>query len=100
MVKTIDSKSFWGSVKAALLNWLKKQSVKAVLKKLAITGGIKGWLIAFVIEELIEEVDERLIEPAIRKIGYKADVYKGSKIYRRVSNAEDVDDWRDAVNDM
>lgn len=102
--------SFWGSVKAALTYYLKtlkdklpsilqKKITRTILKKLAISGGIKGWLIGFVVGELIEKGDEYLIEPAFRKIGYYIEVIDGTKVYKRIENAQDRDDWRDAVRD-
>lgn len=94
------SKSFLASLKERLFLILKEKVTKAILKKLVISGGLKGWLVSFVIEEILEEVDEHLIEPAFRKIGYGIDVHKGKKIYKRIENAEDRDDWRDVVNDV
>lgn len=85
--------------KASILAFLKKQITKNLLKRLAITGGIKAWLVAFVIGELIEASDEYIIEPLLLKLGYKKEVYKGSRIYRRIENAQDVDEWRDSVRD-
>lgn len=95
--KIID---FLERVKPALLTFIKKQSVKAILKKLAISGGIKGWLIGFVIGELIEEADERILEPILLKLGYKSEVKKGERIYKKVINVENRDDWRDASRDV
>ena len=94
--------SFQSGVKAAckiLLKWLEKEGVKLVLKKLAIAGGFKAWIIAWVVGELIEEADERIVEPLLRKLGYIEEVRNGTKIYKRIENAQDVDDWRDAVRD-
>lgn len=84
-------------MKEALMNQLEKLAVKAILKKFVVVGGFRAWLIKFVVGELIEEADEKLIEPAFRKIGFVGDVAEGKKIYRKVSNAQDVDDWRDSI---
>ena len=109
MVKKDNKQSFWGrilsalsspTVKNYLVSFLQKNAIKYALKKLAIVGGFKAWLISFVIEELIEEADEHLIEPAFRKIGYLGDVADGDKIYRKVKNAQDRDDWRDSIGDV
>ena len=75
-----------------LSSLLTKYLTKAILKKLVIVGGIKAWVIAFVVEELIEEADEYLIEPALRKVGYIADKIEGHYVYKKVSNSSD-DDW-------
>lgn len=115
--KKEKNKSFWGSlydslfitfqailsylsstsVKERLVAMIKKEAVKGVLKKLAITGGFKAWLITFVVEELVEEADEHLIEPAFRKIGFLKDRGDGAQVYRKVVNAQNRDDWRDSV---
>lgn len=102
-------RSFWGwllailsssEFKDALVKLLKKNVIKLALKKLAIVGGIKAWLVSFVIEELVEEADEHLIEPAFRKVGYLGDYLDGAKVYKKVLNAEDVDEWLDAINSV
>lgn len=93
-------KDAWAGLKPALLNWLEKASIKFILKKLAIAGGFKAWLITFVVGELIEEADEHLIEPAFRKVGFIIEVHEGKKTYAKLINAEDRDTWRDVVRDV
>lgn len=90
---------FSSFTKEKLLKFLEEKAIKAVLKKFIISGGIKGWIISFVIGEIIEEVDEHLLEPAFRKIGFIADRIEGKTIYKRVENAENRDEWRDSVGD-
>ena len=90
----------WPRLKSGLLKYLEKNAVKFALKKLAIVGGFKAWLIAFVVGELIEEADEHLIEPAFRKVGYLLEVVDGKRIYKRIENAQDRDDWRDHIGDV
>ena len=108
MVKK-GKKSFWASITEALSSdhikniivfFLEKQAVKVVLKKLLITGGFKAWIITFVVKELIEEMDEHLIEPAFRKVGYVSDKLEGAKVYKRVNNAKNVEDWVDSTADI
>ena len=80
-----------------LVKFLEKKAIKAVLKKLLISGGLKGWIISFVIGEVIEKADEKLLEPLLVNIGFVADVIDGKQVYRRINDAENRDDWRDAV---
>lgn len=90
----------WASITDALLNLARKEAVKALLKRFAISGGIKGWLVNFVVNELIEATDEHIIEPLMVRFGYKKSVKDGREVYERVINAEDRDDWRDAAGDV
>jgi len=101
-----QTKSFWGRLIDALtskpfqdylVDLLERQTIKAVLKKLAITGGFKAWLISFVIGELIEEADEHIIEPLFQKLGFIGDSLDGKKIYKKITEAEDPTDWRDTI---
>lgn len=84
-------------VQDMLVNFLERQAIKAIFKKLVISGGIKGWLIQFVVGELIEKSDEHVIEPLFNKIGWVSDTLHGKAIYKRKENAENRDDWRDTV---
>lgn len=102
-------KSFWGRLVAALttatnrnylLDFLQKNAIKMLIKNFAIAGGIKAWLITFVVDHLIDEADEHLIEPAFRAVGYIGDTLDGAKVYKKIKNAEDVETWVDAVNDI
>ena len=79
--------------------FLKDSLMKAAIKKFVVSGGLKGMLISFVVEELVEEADEHLIEPFFRKMNLFKDIVDGEVIYKRVENAENRDDWRDAVRD-
>lgn len=90
----------WAAFKAAFVNLLKREAVKAALKKLAISGGIKGWLVTFVVEELIELGDEHILEPLMVKFGYRKSIREGVKVYEKVTNAQNRDDWRDASRDV
>ena len=91
-----------GSLADYLLKILEKEAVKFFIKKVlgaASMGGIKLWLIKFVIGEVFEEIDERLLEPSMRKIGTAIEKYKGKKVFKRIDN-ETGDDWIDAAGDM
>ena len=65
-----------------------------------ISGGLKAWLVTFLVGELLDEADEHLIEPAFRAVGYVSDTLEGAKIYKKVDNAKDVDEWIDTLNDV
>lgn len=86
-------------VQKAILAFLEKEAVKFILKKVVITGGFKIWLITWVVGELVEETDERLIEPAFRKVGFAEDHLDGARVFRKVDNAQNVNDWVNSLND-
>jgi len=85
-------------VKKLLVETLEKQAIKLILKKLVITGGLKGWLVSFVVGELMDETDDILIKPLFRKINFVADVINGRKVYREIDDAENSDDWFDTIS--
>ena len=90
----------WRSIKNAIVKWSKNQGVKLLLKKLAISGGIKGWLVTFVANHLIEAGDEYILEPVLVKLGYRKEVKDGIKTWKKLVSSQDVDDWRDNANDV
>jgi hypothetical protein len=103
MSKTV--KAIWhdykGVLSDAFLNILEREGVKLILKKLAwASTGFKGWLVQFVVEELVEKSDEYILEPAFRKFGYVLEVHHNKKIYKKVISAKDYDDWLDATRDI
>ncbi len=113
MAKKVKKPTVWEGIKSSLililksyfskdriLSFIEKRLIKWALKKLCIVGGFKVWLITFIVGEIIEEADEHLIEPAFRKIGFVADKWDGQKIYKKVNNAQDVDTWRDNINNV
>ncbi len=98
-------KTIWhnhkGALSSAFINLLNKEGVKFVLKKLAWSStGFRGWLVKFVVEEVVEYADEKVLEPAFRRVGYVLEIHEGKKIYRKVINAQDISDWNDAVDDV
>lgn len=91
----------WERLKASLLStenikkFLKEKAVKAILKKFLISGGIKVWIVNFVVTELIEEADEHLWEPMMQNFGYAKSVRKGKAYYAKKASSKDLDDWFD-----
>ena len=103
MSKTIIKiwNEYKGALSSAFLDILNREGIKFLLKKLAwSSGGFRGWLVKFVVEEVVEYGDEKLLEPAFRIVGYGLEVVDGKKIYRKVINAQDIDDWSDSVDDV
>jgi len=100
--KKEDKISFWGRLKSALIKWAKTKAVTLALKKIlgsAAMGGFKAWLIKYIVSELFEELVEPMMKLAFRKVGYLYEVKRGERTLKRIENAQDVDDWRDAVGD-
>lgn len=88
--------------KPALVKFLKDKAIKTALKKLlgnAMAGGIKGWIVKYVVTELYDEVAKPIIQGAFEYLGYKYEVRNGEHVLRKIEDAENRDDWRDAVRD-
>ena len=100
----------WGVIKKWLLSpalqnkvvqFLKDKLIKAALLKFlgsAAAGGIKAWIIKFVVTELVEASDEYVIEPLFRKLGYYLDRQEGKNVYKQLEDSSTDDDWIDAAN--
>ena len=92
----------WPILKEWVISFLKDKAVKIALKKIlgnAMAGGIKGWIVKYVVTELYDEVAKPIIQLAFRTVGYYYEVKQGEHILRRIENAETSDEWRDSVND-
>jgi len=90
------------ALKPAVINFLRTKVVKLALKKIvgsAVAGGIYGWIITYIVEELYDEIAKPIIQMAFRQMGYLYEVKKGEHILKRIENADDFDEWHDAVND-
>lgn len=62
-------------------------------------GGVKGFIIKYIVTELYDEVAKPIIQTAFEFIGYKYEVKRGEHVLRKIENAENVDEWRDSVRD-
>lgn len=79
----------WTIFRDAIIKQLKGAAVKAVLKKFLISGGIKGFLISFIVEEAFEEIAEPILKAVGRKIGYLVDRVEGSIVISKIEDARD-----------
>ena len=89
--------------KERILKFLKEKATKKIIIKLfgtAAMGGIKGWLISFVVNELIEEVEEHVVDPLIRKTYLIVDSVEGKTVYKRVKHAKSNSEWRDRIKSV
>lgn len=92
----------WEQLKAALIKIFRDKAVKAILKAVlgsAQAGGIKGWIIKYIATELFDEVAKPFMQFVFRRAGYAYDVNQGEHTLKRIENAQDVNDWSDAVDD-
>ena len=83
-----------------IISLLNTKAVEYFTANLFKLSGFKSWIITLLIHRVIEEGDEHLIEPAFRKIGYAGDYLEGARIYKKVKDANDVDEWLDSLNDV
>lgn len=83
-----------------LLKFLKTNAVEYLIVSVLKISGFKAWIVRLLAEEVIEEADEHIIEPMFNGVGYYGDKLEGATIYKKVSNAQDVEDWVAVLGDI
>jgi len=96
MAKKIN---FWRSLKTPLIKFLKSKGIKFLLKKLFIVGGFEVWIVTYILEELFDEFAKPFMEHYFRKHNLRYNIQDGEHKLERIENAENDNDWRDAVRD-
>lgn len=98
-------RNFLASLWGAIYTFLKTDKVKELLKlefrklllkllKKQALGGVRGWILSFVAEELAEDAVKYIINPILRKGNYVLEIKDGSHIVKKMEDATDYDDWR------
>jgi len=82
----------WMGLRDYLIDLLKRATVKAALKKLVLVGGIKAWLVTFLVEECFEEVAEPVVKYFFRKIGYAYNRAKGEVTLKKLEQSYEEGD--------
>lgn len=96
----------WQAIKTKLIEHLKGAAVKAALKKIlgsAAMGGVKGWIVKFIVTELYEEIAEPVLKYGLNKIGYAYTKLEGKVIVKRLEEARennDADAYDSAADDV
>lgn len=102
-------KKFWASllerlsspiIQDQIIKFLNTDGIRYIVVSVLKLSGFKAWLITILIEEVIEEADEHLIEPLFREIGFQSDVLYGATIYKKVKDAQSVEDWVAELGDI
>lgn len=94
--------NLWSTFKTIVVNTLKSKVVTLALTSFlgsAALGGFRAWLVQYIVTELYDVVAKPIILFSFRKVGYTYEVIKGEHILRRIENADEIDDWRDAIGD-
>lgn len=94
--------NWWQVLKDTAISLTKTQLVRFTLRKIlgsAVAGGFYGWIITFLVEEGFENIVQPIMQSAFRKIGYTYSVINGKHTLKEIENAEDHEDWRDAIGD-
>lgn len=87
-------------VQNQILAILKTRSVEYVVQSVFKAAGFKAWLLTKIVEKIVDEGDDKVIEPIFRKIGYLKNVNRGEITYRKVADASTIDEWIDAIGDV
>lgn len=99
-------KSFWITLRDILVNILKGKVVKMALVKFlgsAAAGGITGWLVTFIVEELFERVAEPIIRMSFRKGALFYDKTEGKLMVRKIRKAKegkDEEEYRRTIGNV
>jgi hypothetical protein len=89
--------------KKILNDFLKKEFVKLALKKIlgsVLVGGIKGWLVSFLAEELYEELGEPVVNHVLRKVEKGGNIVIGGIRYKKIEKAKHENDLDDYLNNI
>lgn len=95
----------WPAVKSFLISHFKGEFVKLALKKVlgtAAAGGLKGWLVKLIANELFEELAEPVVKAVLRKGKYQYDRLDGKITVIKLNQAEqkgDNDSYDDIITD-
>jgi len=84
----------------AIVAMMKDKAIKFAVKKVlgtAVSGGYRFWIVKYVTKELYEKIAEPLVDLYFANKGYKVDRELGKIALKEVENAQDVDEWFDAV---
>lgn len=98
----------WEYFKSWINVFLRGQVVKLALKKIlsssiGAVAGVQGWLVAFIVGELYDELAEPIVKLALREIGYHIEVVKGKTIVKKINKARQEgnhEDYRRNVDDL
>lgn len=91
----------FSELKKAFFKFIKGAAVKAALKKIlgsAAAGGLRGWIIKFIVLELFDELFIPLLKYGFNMAGYVLRKEKGKIIAEKINRARDEKDEQ-AYND-
>lgn len=91
-----------GSLKDKLIHFAKEYLIKFAFQKIigkVAFSGIKGKILKFIMVELFEELGQPLIESSFEALGYSYKYEDGKHVLNKVEDAENADNWRDAIKD-
>lgn len=80
-----------------LLRFLRTKVIENFIVSTLRLAGLKAWIVGLLADQILEEADDRLIEPLFREVGFQGDVLQGAVVYKKVLDAKDVNDWLNAV---
>ena len=96
----------WKRFRKEFIEFLKGKAFKLVLKKIfktAAMGGVKGWIVGLVFDEIYDEELRPRIQVIFSRIGYRIEHKNGEIIVKKMDDARrdnNEDDYNSSVGDI
>lgn len=88
------------AIQEKVLKFLRTKLIENFIVNTLKLTGFKYWIVGLLADRILEEADDKIIEPVFREVGFSGDVLKGAIVFKKVTDAKDIDEWLDAVNDV
>ena len=87
-------------VQDKLVKLLRTKVIEKFIVSTLKLSGFKYWIVSLLADKVLEETDEHIVEPIFREVGFVGDVTDGAVVFKKVKNAQELNEWLDAVGDV
>ena len=88
-------KAIWGYTKEPLKKTVESEAFVLAFAKLPF---LPKWCIKAVVKWTLNKTAYPIIDQAYLELGYRIDVEQGKIILKRINDAQNVNDWNNAIN--
>lgn len=81
------------SVQEKLLNFLRTKLIENFIVSVLKLSGFKYWIVSLLADKVLEEGDDKIVEPIFREVGFEGDVLGGAVVFKKLTNAKDIREW-------